>query len=207
MGTWAYVPDGGSDSRKNSNVPSVWVFLGEADQGRAGEMRRLPLAVLEQAAKAENGGQVKTRKKILGRVPPRGVYVEDGFIVTRLPVNGKRVKKSFGNVKDPDALNALAAAIRAANRFHDDRRLGRQGLERPSEHITIEKACEIYWEHHASKKPTAKDYARALGNFKKFFGNRALDSLTYLDVQAYRAEREKAGLMPTSINREHTILT
>lgn len=66
--------------------------------------------------------------------------MDGGLVYTRLAVAGKIVKKSFGSLKDP---NALAAAVRAANRHHDDKRLGRQGLERPAEHISVERACEI----------------------------------------------------------------
>lgn len=144
------------------------------------------------------------KKKILGRTVPRGVILDGGRVYTRLAVAGKIVKKSFGLLKDP---NALPAAVRAANRHHDDKRLGRQGLERPAEQITVERACEIYWEHHGSKKSTAGNYGRALRHLKELFGSRPLDSLTYLDVEDFRAERGRDGLSPSSVNREHTVLT
>ncbi|MBK8575141.1 MAG: site-specific integrase [Elusimicrobia bacterium] len=186
-------------------MPSVRVFLGETDFRRTCQVRVMPFDLLGKASEEDSGGLGSAmKKKIGGRVVPRGVIVDGGRVYTRLAVAGKIVKKSFGSLKDP---NALAAAVRAANRHHDDKRLGRQGLERPAEHISVERACEIYWEHHASKKPTAGNYGRALRHFKGLFGARPLDSMTYLDVQNYRVARERDGLSPSSINREHTVLT
>lgn len=44
-------------------MPSVWFFLGETDFRGACQMRVMPNTLLEQATKAEDGGQVKPVKR------------------------------------------------------------------------------------------------------------------------------------------------
>lgn len=144
------------------------------------------------------------KNKVLGRVVPRGVIVDGGRVYTRLSTNGRLIKKSFGSLKDPGALNA---AVREANRHHDDKRLGRQGLERPAELMSVEEAARLYMIHHGSKKPSAVNYERVMRKFSAMYSGRTVDSFSYLDVEAYRRARGKDGISPSSQNREHTIIT
>ena len=51
-----------------------------------------------------------------------------------------------------------------------------------------------------------ESYELSLRYIKDFFKNRNIDSLTYIDVQNYRREREK-HVKPNSVNKEHTVLT
>lgn len=69
----------------------------------------------------------------------------------------------------------------------------------------MERACRIYWKLHASKKASFKGYRGYLKQICQFFQGRFIDTISYLDVEAYRKWRcEKVS--ESTVNREHTTI-
>lgn len=145
-----------------------------------------------------------TKKKINGRLVPRGVIEDNGYIFVRLFIQGRQWKKCIGPAK---RKGVLELAIHKLGEYRQQIKLGKFGVEERAERITVDKALDVYWRLHASKKKTADDFKRALLHIRSFFSGRYFDTLTHLDVADYRQARERDKLSPSSINREHTIIT
>lgn len=142
------------------------------------------------------------KHKIAGRVVPRGVIEDRGYVFVRLWVEGRLFKRCIG----PVSPEVVADAIAKVGEYRQQIRLGKFDLESRADRITVSKACDIYWRLHGSLKKTSESFERNLRYIKAAMGGRWLDSITYLDIEAYRREREKV-VSPSSVNREHTVLT
>jgi len=72
--------------------------------------------------------------------------------------------------------------------------------------ITMNEALDIYYDVHASKKKSIKSFKTSIKHIKELIGTRYIDTLTRIDIQAYRSNREQHS-KPSSVNREHTVIT
>jgi len=133
-------------------------------------------------------------------------------VQVRVLINGRRHKKDFGA---PDS-RAIDLAIAWIQKVKENKRLGRVGLEIEPERWTVAQACEVYWQLHGSQrkrkdgsvnKKACNQFRRNLDYIKAMWGNRPLESISYLDIKAYRERRLKDGVKDSTINREHTVIT
>ncbi len=142
-------------------------------------------------------------RKYKNKTLPRGIWIDRGYVFIRIFVNGRRFLKGVGAVSQPGVLDD---AVSKLHQYRDQIRLGKFGLDEKVQRLMIEQAAKVYWELHASKKRSAKSYEFFLRNITSFFAGRYIDTLTYVDVQNFRREREK-HLAPSSVNKEHAVLT
>src|ERR1019366_925472 len=111
-------------------------------------------------------------------------------------VNGRRHKKDFGA---PDS-RTIDLAIAWIQKLRENKRLGRIGLEIEPERWTVAQACEVYWQLHGSQrrrkdgsvnKKACNQFRRNLDYIKAVWASRPLESISYLDIKAYREKRLK----------------
>ncbi len=149
------------------------------------------------------------RKKFRGRFLPAGIYLDKtrNYVFVRIKQDGRLFKKPIGRFDDPDVVDRAIAKL---YQMRDQQRLGTLGIERPSEQMTIEDACELYHKLHGSNRESKKgikQFVRNLGYIKKAWAGRYVDTITYLDVKEYRRDRSKQEVKDSTVNREHTVIT
>lgn len=149
------------------------------------------------------------RKKFKGRLLPTGIYLDKTrkYVYVRIKQDGRLFKKPIGRFDDPDVVDRAIAKL---YQMRDQQRLGTLGIERPSEQMTIEDACDLYHKLHGANRESKKgikQFVRNLGYIKMAWAGRYVDTITYLDVKDYRKERLKHGVKESTINREHTVMT
>ena len=148
-------------------------------------------------------------RKFKNKNLPRGILVDRGYVFVRIFPNGRKFQKCIGPLSSPGIIDLAIAKL---NEYREQIRTNRFGLDEHCQRITIEQACKLYWDLHGSKRETASDYDRTLRRVKAFWAGRYVDTITYLDVENFRAWRSKMswkGKMvgPASVNRDHTIIT
>lgn len=72
--------------------------------------------------------------------------------------------------------------------------------------ILFSRAWKLYLKHHVTLKKNPKPYHYYGKWLNRFFKGRYIDTITYIDVQRYRAWREK-WVSSSTVNREHSIIT
>jgi integrase len=70
----------------------------------------------------------------------------------------------------------------------------------------MNEALDIYFDVHASKKKSINSFKTSIKHIKELLGTKYVDTLTRIDVQAYRSNREKESKAST-VNREQTVIT
>jgi integrase len=149
------------------------------------------------------------RKKFKGRFLPAGVYLDRtrNYVFVRLKQNGKIHKKPIGRFDDPGVVDRAIAKL---YQMREQQRLGTLGIERPSEQMSVEDACDLYHQLHGSNRESKKgikQFVRNLAYIKTAWAGRYIDTITYLDVKEYRKARLKDGVKESTVNREHTVIT
>ncbi|MBI3291876.1 MAG: site-specific integrase [Elusimicrobia bacterium] len=142
-------------------------------------------------------------RKFKNKTLPRGIRIDRGYVFIRIFPNGQPFLKCVGPVSQPGVIDD---AIVKLNQYREQIRLGKLNLNERVQRITMEQAVDLYWQWHGSQKKSAKSYVLSLRYLKEFFKGRYVDTITYVDVQRYRHEREK-HVQPNSVNKEHTVLT
>ncbi len=116
--------------------------------------------------------------------------------------SGKRVQKivPLATTKE-EALTALQEEVR--REFDAEYR-----AKRDREKIKFDRLAEVYLEDYAkvNKKSWRDDRYRIEAKMNPFFGEFRLDEISSLQIERYRAERLKAGVTKSTVNREITIL-
>jgi len=143
-------------------------------------------------------------RKFKTRTLPKGVWIDKReYVYVRIFHQGKQIIKYVGPTTQPQVIDD---AIILLNRLREKVRLGISDVGERHQRITIEQACEIYWKLHAVTLKAPRQQKYYLGYLKKFFAGRHLDTITYVDVQRYRAIREKT-VKPSTVNKEHAVIT
>lgn len=116
--------------------------------------------------------------------------------------SGKRVQKvvPLATTKE-EAFTALQEEVR--REFDDEYR-----AKRERDKIKFGRLAETYLEDYAkaNKKSWRDDRYRIEANLKPFFGDEELSAVSPLLVERYRAERLKAGVTKSTVNREITLM-
>lgn len=73
------------------------------------------------------------------------------------------------------------------------------------ERLTVDDALAIF--HEIEGKYKGKNYHYQYKPIKEFFRGRYLDTINKVDVENYRAYRAQEGLLGSTINREHSVIT
>lgn len=73
------------------------------------------------------------------------------------------------------------------------------------EKLSMQDAINIF--HELEGKNKGKSYRSQYRPIREFFLNRYLETLTRLDVENYRKQRELDGLRLSTVNREHSVIT
>ncbi len=125
------------------------------------------------------------RKKFKGRFLPSGIYLDKTrkYVFIRIKQNGRLFKKPIGRFDDPDVVDRAIAKL---YQMRDQQRLGTLGIERPSEQMTIEDACDLYHKLHGSNRESKKginQFVRNLKYIKNAWAGRYIDTITYLGCQ------------------------
>lgn len=167
-----------------------------------------------------------TKQKFKNRTLERGVQIDKarGYVFVRYQINNKVHIEFIGKVSDPNIVDVANAKARQRR---EERRLGTLGIEKPREQLLIEDACDLYFKLHGSNRESQKgikQFVRNLGYLKQAWAGRYVDTITYLDVEAYRKARAKQRrhgqtckrdssctcskfVTQSTINREHTVIT
>lgn len=143
--------------------------------------------------------------KTIIRDLPKGIYIDDGTVSVRIFPNGKPFKRKFGRA---DAPGAIDDAIAKLHEWRQQIRIGKFELEEHVKRITIEQACELFWNKEACNKPSATScYKVALDLFKKIFKGRFIDTFTKEDTKTLRAFITNNGRKASTANRYHMVWT
>ena len=129
--------------------------------------------------------------------------INRGYVWINIYPNGKLYKKCLGPTHQPGVIDEAIAKL---NQMREQIRTGKFGLDEKVRRISMDDAVETFWNLHASKKDGAYVFRYQLNHIKNFFSNRFADSITMIDIQNYRREREKT-IKPTTANREQTVIT
>lgn len=73
------------------------------------------------------------------------------------------------------------------------------------ERLTFQDAVSVF--HDIEGKHKGKSYKSQYKPLNRFFLNRYLETITKVDVEHYRKQRELDGLRSSTINREHSVIT
>lgn len=111
---------------------------------------------------------------------------------------GRRFRERVGASKTlaVQALNKRLAEI-AEGKFFPER-------NKPS--ITFGEMANLYWEHYARTKKSARTTWPYVKKLSEAFGEKRLDQISVLDIAAY-LNRLKAKLSPAAVNRYHAFLS
>lgn len=132
---------------------------------------------------------------------PRGLVVDKGYLFIRIfPKGNKPHKESFG-LKTPEAVKA---ATHRVNELKKQIWAGTYSPEIKQKSITVEQACNLYWEDEASKKISARcHFDSALDRIKEKFRYQLVEELNYTHTVAFRKFLKDEGLKDSTINRYH----
>ena len=142
-------------------------------------------------------------RKFRNRKLPRGIYIDRGYVFIRIFPNGQLFLKGVGPAYDSKVINDAVAIL---SQYRTDIRLGKFNLEQETKRITVEDACNLFWELHASKSRSSKSFATYIKYMKEAFEGRFFDSLTYFDIEDYRKRREQA-VKASTVNKEQACIT
>jgi len=133
----------------------------------------------------------------------RGVLLDRGYVFVRQFHNGRPLaRKCVGRISERNVI--LANML--VNKRNEKRHLGKLGYDAELDSMTIERACDLFWELHASRLRSAYSYKFFLKGIKRFFAGRLVQDMTYLDIQNYRQERSRQ-VKANTVNREHGVIT
>ncbi len=147
-------------------------------------------------------------RKYKNRSLPRGVSVDNnGYVHVRIQHEGEDVyRKEFGRVTEAGVLDD---AIAKRDEIKQQIRQGKFGIDAVAERITINAACDTYYELHGKKLPTAYNVNLYLKKIKLVFNGRFIDTFTKLDAERLREKikEEKPWVKESSVNRYHQTFT
>jgi site-specific recombinase XerD len=141
-------------------------------------------------------------RRLGGKTLPKGLLVDRDYLYLRLYERGVQIQKSVGRADDPGAIERGKEMLAEWRR---KLRLRRLGLELKPRSILFEEGADIFWKHHASKVSSSRNMEQRLRMLKGFFAGKKLEEITYLDVEAFRREREKK-IKPNSVNAEQNTM-
>jgi integrase len=141
-------------------------------------------------------------RKFRNKNLPRGILIDRGYVHIRLFPHGRRFQKCVGPVSQPRIIDDAIAKL---NDYREQIRLSRFDLQERTRRITVEQACDIYWQLHGQHRPSQRGFRTSLKHIREAWGARYFDEITHEDVERYRtaAEQKRA---PSTVNREHTII-
>jgi integrase len=145
-------------------------------------------------------------RKFQKRKLSQGVFVvrKKGrdYVEIRMRLGGKDHYEFLGRADEP---GILADAEARRNHLKELDRQGKLDLETAKLRLTINEAAEVFWKLYGHMKT---DFRGALDRMKEFMGERLLDQVTRLDVQAFRDWlADKFNLCDATVNRSHMVLT
>lgn len=159
-------------------------------------------------------GETQMARKYRNRILPRGVSVDKfGYVHVRIFHDNKEVyRKEFGRIQrinGTEDLQPLEDAITKCQEIKNSIRQNKFDIAETADRITLETACEIFWEKHASKVATAYRQRLYLNQLKAMFPSRYLDTFTREDTETLRAnlKAENPNIKESTINRLHTVFT
>src|ERR1017187_6595674 len=142
-------------------------------------------------------------RKFHNKTLPRGIMIDRGYVFIRIFAKGQKFQQCIGPTSQPDVISD---AIDKLNDYRKEIRANKFDLDERVQRVSVDQACELYWQLHASKLKGARNYRHYLDLIAAHFKGRFIDTITYLDWKSYREGREKT-VSPTTVNREHTVFT
>jgi len=134
-----------------------------------------------------------------------GIVIDRGYVYIRIWPQGRQ-RRMFRQHFGPANKENLARAEYKLREYRNQIANGQFNVPDQQMRITVNQACDVYWQLHAQGKPSRAGFRTSLNHIRDAWGERYFDEVTYEDVEQYRqaAERERA---PSTVNREHTIIT
>lgn len=81
----------------------------------------------------------------------------------------------------------------------------RLGLDLPERQISMDEACDLFWEYHGSRVRAPKSMEYRLGIIRRYFGGKKFEKVSYLDIEAFRQEYGKS-VKESTVNMIHGTL-
>jgi integrase len=132
---------------------------------------------------------------------PRGLRLHNGYLELRLKHEGRSIFEHFGRIT-PDTLQA--AKIRLLE-LRKQLALGRYEWEAPVYRMPFEEAADVYTRLYGPQfksERSLKTCECIVGSLKRAWTGRYIDSITPMDVLAYRKQYS-----PSTANRHHAVIT
>lgn len=163
----------------------------------------LTLSPVRRYARRHMNGNGNGKKKIAGRVVPRGIILDRGRVVVRVMHKCRWITRTIGKADQPEIIND---AITVLNELRQKIRRDKLDIEPALKRITMYQALDLYWKHHGEKL-VSKTLPSQIKRLKTFFRDKYIDQITYLDVENFRRSMEKEGYSVSTVNRTHVIIT
>ena len=163
----------------------------------------------------------KRKATICGKevVLPKGLMVDDGGLWVRIFHKGEPYLKRVGGVSE---LNVLSDAKTHLNEVRELIRQGKFKIAPKVGVMSMNEACDTYWEKHGKKCGSARTIKICLDKIKDLFGYKPIHEMNIEDVKKLRASVSTHELKvregdvvkvveveskPTTLNRYHQTLS
>jgi integrase len=136
----------------------------------------------------------------------RGIYIDRGYVFIRIWPNGK-INPPYRECFGPLNKENLADAEYRLREYRNQLRLKTFGIPETMKQLTIEDACSLYQQKHGSTLRDPKVPERVFRRIQALWKCRTIDTITFADVERYRAWRKSEGESESTINRQHVCIT
>lgn len=144
-------------------------------------------------------------KKFKNRILPKGLEIIKGYVYIRIFPNGEKYMECIGKL---DKNGIIDEGISVLNKYREQIRLGKFGLEAKEKQLSVVYACEKFWELHGVNRSSSPQFWSGLSYIKTYFMNRYIDTITYIDVRDwYKWLHENQELSISSCNRYLSVFT